>query len=110
MHFGFALDSSDIDLWETDLLDIHLDLYIYTLQIFPVNRLLVSKTSSRRLHNMSSRHVFKTYLRRLQGNNFFVFQDLFKTKNYWRRRRVEDVFKTCLENVLKTCWKRLEDQ
>ena len=25
MHFGFALDSSDIDLWNIDLLDTHLD-------------------------------------------------------------------------------------
>ena len=26
MHFGFALELSDIDLWKTDFLDIHLDL------------------------------------------------------------------------------------
>ena len=26
MHFGFALDSSDIYLWNIDLLDTHLDL------------------------------------------------------------------------------------
>ena len=26
MHFGFALDSSDIDLLNIDLLDTHLDL------------------------------------------------------------------------------------
>ena len=26
MHFGLALDSSDIDLWNKDLLDTHLDL------------------------------------------------------------------------------------
>ena len=26
MHFGVALDSSDIDLWNKDLLDTHLDL------------------------------------------------------------------------------------
>ena len=25
MHFGFALHSSDIDLWNIDLLDTHLD-------------------------------------------------------------------------------------
>ena len=24
MHFGFALELSDIDLWNTDLLDTHL--------------------------------------------------------------------------------------
>ena len=26
MYFGFTLDSSDIDLWNIDLLDAHLDL------------------------------------------------------------------------------------
>ena len=26
MHFGFALDSLDIDLWNVDLSDAHLDL------------------------------------------------------------------------------------
>ena len=26
MHFGFAFDLSDIDLWNIDLLDTHLDL------------------------------------------------------------------------------------
>ena len=25
MHFGFALELPDIDLWNIDLLDIHLD-------------------------------------------------------------------------------------
>ena len=26
MYFGFALDSSDVDLWNIDWLDTHLDL------------------------------------------------------------------------------------
>ena len=26
MHFGFAMDSSDIDMWDIDLLDKELDL------------------------------------------------------------------------------------
>ena len=26
MHFGFALELSDIDLWNKDLLDTHIDL------------------------------------------------------------------------------------
>ena len=26
MHFGFAMDSSDIDMWDIDLLDKDLDL------------------------------------------------------------------------------------
>ena len=60
MHFGFALDLSDIDLLNVDLLDqryTHLDLF-------------VSKTSCRRLQDMSSRYVFKTCL-----------QDVFKTSS-----------------------------
>ena len=28
MHFGFALDSSNIDLWDIDLLDTDLDLLV----------------------------------------------------------------------------------
>ena len=27
MHFGFSLDSSDINLWDIDLLDIDLDFW-----------------------------------------------------------------------------------
>ena len=57
---------------------------------FPSKRLLVLKTSSRRLQDMSSRrlqHVFSVTILRLP-------------------RRLEDVLKTCLEDVLKTC---LED-
>ena len=66
MHFGFALDSSDIDLLDKDLLDqryTNLDLldtgipgkHFVCLQD-------VLKTSSRCLQNTSSRHVFKTCL------------------------------------------------
>ena len=31
MHFGFALDSSDKELWNIDLLDTHLDLLVRDL-------------------------------------------------------------------------------
>ena len=57
MHFGFALDLSDIDLLNIDLLDqryTHLDLF-------------VSKTSWRRLQDMSSRRLQDMSSRRLQG-------------------------------------------
>ena len=61
MHFGFALDLSDIDLLNIDLLDqryTHLDLLDTDIPskhfvCFPD----VSKTSSRHLQDMSSRHV-----------------------------------------------------
>ena len=41
MHFGFALDSLDMDLQNIDLLDAHLDLLDTDT---PVNILFVSKT------------------------------------------------------------------
>ena len=56
MHFGLALDLSDIDLLNIDLLDTHLDL----LDTDIPNKYFVSIMSSRRLRDMSSRHVFKT--------------------------------------------------
>ena len=56
MHFGFTIDSSDIYLWDINLLDTDLDLLdtdIPSKHLEDV--LLVSKTSSRRFENMSSR-------------------------------------------------------
>ena len=60
MHFGFALDSSDIDLRNIDLLDTHLDL----LDTDNPNKRFVClqdvlKTSPRHVFKTSSRHVFK---------------------------------------------------
>ena len=49
MHFGFTIDSSDIYLWDINLLDT--DIPSKRLE----DVLLVSKTSSRRFENMSSR-------------------------------------------------------
>ena len=74
MHFGFALDLSDIDLLNIDLLDqryTHLDLLD---TISPVNILF-----PRRLEDF-----FKTCL-----------QDVFKTC-------LQNVIKTCLQDVFKT--------
>ena len=56
MHFGLALEFSDIDLWNIDLLGTHLDL----LDTDITSILFVSIVPSRRLQDMSSRHVFKT--------------------------------------------------
>ena len=139
MHFVFTLDSWNIDFWDIDLLDTDLDLLVghAQIQISPVNILFTFKTSSRRLEE------------------FFVFQDVFKTSCEVSSRRIckafsaqdilssktslrhlEDVFKTslrrfarylktssrCLQDVLddekllrwrrvlKTSWRRLEDQ
>ena len=126
MHFGFALDSSDIDLWNIDLLDTHLDLldtgipskYFFRLQdvfkassrhVFKRSSRHVFKRSSRHVFKKSSRHVFKTSWRCLQCNNFLSskaswrrLEDVLEDEKLLRRRRVEDVFKTCFEDVFKT--------
>ena len=95
MHFGFALESLDIDLWNIDFLDTHLDLLDTDI---PSKHFVclqdVLKTSSRYVFKTSSRHVFKTSSRRLQN----VLEDV----KLLRWRCVEDVFKTCLEDVFKT--------
>ena len=81
MHFGFALELSDIDLWNTDLLDTHLGLLNLeiSIQMSPVSILFVSIKSLTGLQDMSSRHL----------------QDVFKAC-------LRDVFKTCLQDVFKT--------
>ena len=50
MHFGFTLESSDIDLWD---MDTHLDLLV--TDIPSKHFLIFSKTSWQRLQDMSSR-------------------------------------------------------
>ena len=69
MHFGFALELSDIDLLNTDLLDTHLGLLNskISIQISPVSILYVSIKSSRGLQDMSSRHLQDMSSRRLQN-------------------------------------------
>ena len=120
MHFGFTLNSSDIDLWNIDLLDEHLDLVD---KITPLNILFVSKTFCRHLQDMSSRRlqdmpwrclqdVFKTSSRRLQRNNF--------SSSKTSSRCLQDVLREVLKKssrrlgrckivTLKTSWRRLQD-
>ena len=95
MHFGFALELSDIDLWNTDLLDTDLDLlspdkYTDIPSKYFACLHKTFKTSSRHVFKASSRHVFETCL-----------QDVFKTC-------LQDVFKTCLQDVFKTSSRRLQ--
>ena len=77
MHFGFALELPDIDLWNTDLLDTHLGLLNpeISMQISPVSILLVSIKSLRGLQDMS--------LRRLQ--------DVFSVTIFRLSRRLQDI-------------------
>ena len=124
MQFGFALGLSNIDLWSIDLLDAHLDLldtdipskYFVSLHsVFKTSSRYVFKTSSRNAFNTSSRHVFKTFSRNVFKTSSRVFarslQDVLEDLKLLLWRRVEDVFKTCLEDVYKTsskptnvCW------
>ena len=111
MHFGFALDLSDIDLLNVDLLDqryTHLDLF-------------VSKTSWRRLQDMSSRRLQVISSRRLQDMSSRRLEDIFSATIFRLPRHLEDVLKTCsrrfvrcLQDVLEDekflRWRRVEDQ
>ena len=88
MHFGFALELSNVDLLNINLLDTHLDLldtdipskYFACLHnIFKTSSRHVFKTSSRHVFKTSSRHVFKTFSKRLQHNNFSSSKTSWKT-------------------------------
>ena len=103
-HFGFALDLSDIDLWNIDLLDTHLDL---------LDTDITSKNfvCLRDVLKTSSRYVFKTSWRRLQRNNFSSS----KTSSRRLARGLENVFKMPSRRLgrrkivrLRTCWRRLQ--
>ena len=112
MHFGFTFDLSDIDLWNIDLLDTHLDLletviprkhFVCKYSVFKTSSRHIFKTSSRHAFKTYSRHVFKTSWKRLQRNNFSLsktycrrLQDVLEDKKMLRWKRVEDIFKTCL--------------
>ena len=72
MHFGFALDSSDIDLWNIDFLDTHLDLLDT---------------------DIPNKHFFLSP-RRIEDVCKTCLQDVFKICH-------QDVLKTCLQDVLK---------
>ena len=106
MRFGLALELSNVDLSNIDLLDAYLDL---------LDTDIPSKYFAclDNVFKTSSRHVFKTSSRRLQRNNFSSsktssrrLQDVFKTPS----RRFQDVFKTSSKRLgrrkiftLKTC-------
>ena len=140
-HFGFALDLPDIDLWNIDLLDTHLDLldtditsknfvclrdvlktssrYVFktssrhvfktsSRHVFKTSSRHVFKTSSRYVFKTSSRHVFKTSSRRLQdvfSVTIFRLPRRLENEKLFRWRHTGDVFKTCLEDILKTSWR-----
>ena len=66
MHFGLAIDLSDIDLWNIDLLDTHFDLldtditsknFVWVPDVFKTSSIRLQDMSSRRLQDMSSRRL-----------------------------------------------------
>ena len=113
MHVGFALELSGIDLWNIDLLDTYLDLLGTDIP----SKYFVCLHS---VFKTPSRYVFKISSRRLQRNNFSSSKTASRRLarglgrhniKLLRWRRVEDVFKTCLEEVFKAssrptdvCW------
>ena len=87
MYFGFSLDSSDMDLRNIDFLDAHLDLL--DTDIPSKHFAHLQDVSSRRFQGMSSRRL----------------QDVLDVTIFCLPRRLQDIFKTCLQNVFKTSWK-----
>ena len=90
MHFGFALELSNVDLLNIDLLDTHLDLLdtgIPSIFLFFI---------------MSSRHVFKTCLQDVFSVTTFRFPRLLQDV-------LQDVFKTSSRHLCKTSSRRLQD-
>ena len=118
MHFGFASELSDIDLWNMDLLDTHLDLldtdipskYIVSLHsVFKTSLKYVFKTSSRHVFKTSSRHVLKMSSRRLQRNSFSSSKTSCKMFSRCLGRRKIVTLKTCWRRLQDMFWRRLED-
>ena len=107
MHFGFALELPDIDLWNTDLLDTHLGLLNpeISIQISPVSILFVSIKSLRGLQDMSSRHLQDMSSRHLQDMSSRRLQDVFSVTFFRLLSRLQDV----LEDVKLLRWRRVED-
>ena len=85
MYFGFALDLSDANLWDIDLLDAELDL----LDLFP-RRLedvfsVIIFCDARCIQDLL-RNIFKTFSRRFQNAFASHLQDVFKDEKLLHRR------------------------
>ena len=130
MHFGLALELSDINLWNIDLLDTYLDLldidipgkyFVCLHNFFKTSSRHIFKTSSRHVFKTSSRHVFKTssrYVFKTSSRHIFKTSSrhVFKTSSTRLQRNNFTSSKTCWRRLgrrkivtLKTCWRRLQD-
>ena len=129
MYFEFALDASDIDLWDIDLLDTDLDLLYKGIPskhfVCLQDVLKMYWRYWRYVFKTSSRHVLEMSRRRLQHNNFSsyktssrslvrclqdVLRDVLKTSWKTKNCYAEEVLKTSSRHVLKTSPRRLENQ
>ena len=126
MHFGFALELSDMDLWNIDLSDTHLDLSdtdisskyqeVFCLPPLCLQDLFLKHLQDMsliRLQDMSSgslQDAFKTHLQdvfKLSLQDVFKsLQDVLKMKKCY----TENVLNTSSTHVLKTSRRRLQDQ
>ena len=112
MHFGFALELSDIDLRNIDLLDTHLDLLDTDIPSKNFCLHSVFKASSRHVFKMSSGHVFKTSSRHnFNTSSRYVFKTSSRHVFNTSSRRLQDVLKMSSRHNLKTssrptnvCW------
>ena len=103
MHFEFALELSNIYLWNIDLLGTHLDFldtdiprkcFFFVSIMFPR---ILQGMSSRYLQDMSSRLLQDMPSRRFED----VFSlTIFRLPRRLGRRKIV---------TLKTCWRRLQD-
>ena len=84
MHFRFALELSDIDFWNIDLLDTHLNL----LDTDIPSKSFVCLDN---VFKTSWRHVFKTSSRRIQDLSSKLLEYVFSLTTFRLPRRLEDV-------------------
>ena len=95
---GFALDLSEIGLLVRNLSDTDLDLLETDIDSVPVNMLMFSKTSGRRLQNLSQRCLEEMSWRRVQDMSWRRLEDVSDVTIFCLPRRLP----RCLEDVLKT--------
>ena len=107
MHFEFALDLSDIDLWNIDLLDAHLDLLDTDI---PSKHFVCLQDILKIIQDISSRHLQNMPSRRLQDMSSKRLEEVFSVTIFCLPRRLEDVFKSSSRRLargkifmLKTC-------
>ena len=104
MHFGFVIDSLDIDLCDIDLLDTDLDLsdtdipryhqhFVCLQDVLKTSWRHIFKTYWRHVLKTSWKHVLKTSCRRLQRNHFSSSK---ACSSRLARRKIV---------TLKTCWR-----